>query len=294
VIETIIFSMDRAMQCESLLRSMDDMCTGINHITVICRATGQLHEDAYTRLMSEERKVSTTFIQEGRGFGLAAALEDTVRTAPDGSYVCINVDDQIYYRPADFRYAVSVLVERYAFVWSWRLGDPDWHHPNPHRGGYWLRENSPGRDHGYLWHSDGALYCREDYLRVLDGAAAAAEAGLEWKKQSLTPNHLETIGVTHPHLWRNRRHVGPSKPCCMTWQVNKESTTAGRFGAPWKTVPETELDVLAQAFLNGKRVQNDLLYKDHSWTQRFQQPDGIPTHVRACEEASKFYASLIR
>lgn len=282
----IIFSMDRAMQCESLVRSMKDMCTGIDSLTVIRRASSRLHIDAYDAAAAAHKDVP--FCAEAPDFGCAQWLDRTLTsTMPD--YVCINVDDQIYYRPADFTAATRWLEQDDdAFVWSWRLGM----HPllteqaSPWRS-YWRCERPLNRHYGYVWHSDGALYERSKYVGVLDREIE------DWRTLELIPNDIEKRGARprHPH---QGAHLGPLQPCCMTWQINKEVTTKNKYGAPWASIPATELDALAKAFLAGKRVDNKILYTDRSWTRRFQAADAYPTHVHACPEAAAFYATLIR
>jgi hypothetical protein len=278
----VVFSMDRALQCDSLLRSVDDHVTGVERVIVIARATSELHARAYGEITSD-----CMLLMEKPGRSCSMLLADAVGGT---DHIALAVDDQVFYRSSDFVLAVSRLGVERAFVWSWRLG---------HKPGvttrwldHWICSAAGTRDESYryLFHSDGALYRRDDYVHMLDTYVPG------WQTRALIPNDLEAGPAAAQRDWQMSvgPHVGPLEATCMTWQLNKQSTTEGRYGAPWCTIPETKLDALAEAFLAGKRVDNARLYEDTSWTTRFQQPDSLPTHVHACEEASHFYADLIR
>lgn len=274
--------MDRAMQCESLLRSLRDHATGIDRTVVIARATSLLHQEAYTALKTEHSECRVVSDVLGCSVHLAQVLED----GPD--HVALAVDDQLFYRQSDFAHAVKELDSARGFVWSWRLGEK----PNTtqNRGAFW--QCSPpidDVDYGYLFHSDGAVFHANEYTALLDRFLPG------WRNNALIPNNLEGhVAACYPQWCADvGPHIGPLKPTCITWQINKEVTTR-EYGAPWITIPETELDVLAQAFLAGKRVDNQALYADLSWVTRFQKSGDGPTHVTACAEASRFYATMIR
>ncbi len=281
----IIFSMNRALQCDSLLTSLEDHATGIDTTAVICRTTSRLHIDAYDK--AAELHPNADFCAETEGFGCTQWLKRVLGTYKDITHVCINVDDQIYFRPADFQRAATTVAHP-VFIWSWRLG-----HTPPWTYGlktHWAARDSADKHYGYLWHSDGALYELEAYLRMLNGSTP------NWRTDSnLIPNDLEQNAAMYCPIWGQRLiHCGPLEQTCITWQINKESTTESNYKAPWATVPETELNALAAAFLAGKRVDNQKLYNDLSWTTRFQKPTSAPTHIEACPEAAAFYATLLR
>jgi hypothetical protein len=281
----IIFSMDRALQCDSLINSVRDHVTGVNRVVVIARATSELHAKAYNVLGCSYTEYE--ILLETHKHGLTSLLSKIVYSA-DLDYVAIAVDDQIFYRPSDFTTAVGALEDEKAFVWSWRLS----HKPGETeiKNKYWLDAAPKDEVYRYLWHSDGALYRRDHYVRMLNTYIPL------WPTQRLIPNDIEARIASAAHEWQPSvgPHVGPLNATCMTWQINKEKSTAGVWASPWCTIPETELDVLAQAYLNGKRTDNLALYTDLSWTTRFNRPGAYPTHVSAGEEASRFYAALIR
>ena len=286
MITLVIFSMDRALQCDSLLQSIQDHGTGVSDIVVIARASSERHALAYDKMMTRHDSI-VSMVSERNGVSCSSALAEVVKLA---DHICLTVDDQVFYRPSNFNTARAHLEKEHGFVWSWRLGRRLG--VTADKTDHWLCSVAGTRDknYRYLFHSDGALYRRGDYVRLLDMYVPG------WETKSYIPNDLENEVARMQPAWQMSvgPHVGPLEATCKTWQLNKQSTTEGRYGAPWCTIPETKLDALAEAFLAGKRVDNTKLYADISWTTRFQQPDSFPTHVHACEEASRFYAGLIR
>ena len=289
MISLVVFSKDRAMQLESLLKSVKDHCTGIDHVAVIARASSQLHVDAYMQLRVtgeyDELVVDGPGNDLPLGHHLDLATVDTVHTA-------LAVDDMIFYRPSDFAKAAATLEEHGAFVWSWRLGrnaapmaSPCLEDLAPH----WLCSpfvDDP--DLQYMFHTDGALYGTVDYVHMLDRWLP------DWKTGPYTPNDLEAVVAGQRTQWAASvgPHVGPLNATCITWQLNRVQT---KYGSPAAEVPATSVDALARAYLDGKRVENEILYAALQADSLHWNPPGArPTHVYASEEASKFWASCIR
>jgi hypothetical protein len=288
MITLVVFSKDRAMQLDSLLRSVKDHCTGIDWVTVIYQGSTDLHFDAYQKVASLDDVHLTMYPQHSVPIG--AALLDAVA---DSDYVALAVDDMTFFEPSDFKKAAFSLGEHQGFVWSWRLGRPMSHQPcacpfdeaDPH----WLVSALySDADYGYLWHSDGALYHTADYIAALDMFLP------DWRTGAHTPNDLEAAVAGHKAKWAASvgPHLGPLAPTCITWQLNRVQT---RYGSPAAEIPETNTDALARSYLDGKRVDNEKLYAAlRENPLRFNPPGARPTHVYACEEASKFWAGCVR
>ena len=143
-------------------------------------------------------------------------------------------------------------------------------------------------DYGYLWHSDGALYRTATYTETLYRFLP------DWRTADYTPNDLEAAVAGRKPKWAARvgPHLGPLTPTCITWQLNRVQT---RYGSPAAEIPETNTDALAAAYLAGKRVDNEKLYAAlRENPLRWNPPGARPTHVYACEEASRFWAGCVR
>lgn len=294
MITLVVFSKDRAMQLDSLLRSVRDNCTGIDWIAAVVDASSDLHERAYDKLAAEYEELDGFRMLRqraigGLGMGLGAACKH-------GDHLALAVDDQLFYAPSDFRKAAFSLDEHNAFVWSWRLGlrkdrSETERCPCPldEADPHWLCsafDSDP--DYGYLWHSDGALYGTSAYVNKLDTWLP------DWRTGNYTPNDLEAAVAARAARWKPSvgPHLGPLSPTCITWQLNRAQT---KYGSPAAEIPETNVDALAQAYLEGKRVDNEKLYEAlRADPLQWNPPGARPTHVYACEEASKFWAGCVR
>lgn len=279
------------MQLDSLLRSVKDHCTGIDRVTVIYRGSTDLHFKAYQEVARTQ--TIDVALHPQHSVPLGRVLDDAVH---EFDHVALAVDDMTFYRPSDFKKATFSLDEHGAFVWSWRPGLRRDHIENercvcpfdeadPH----WIASAlDPDPDYGYLWHSDGALYMTGMYLRRLD------EWLHDWRTGAYTPNDLEAALACQKRRWATSvgPHLGPLEPTCITWQVNRVQTL---YGSPAAEIPETNTDALARDYLEGKRVDNDALYGALCANPLRWNPPGVrPTHIYACEEASRFWASCIR
>ena len=321
MITLVVFSKDRAMQLDSLLRSVKDHCTGIDWIAAVVDASSDLHERAYDKLAAEYEEPGGFRMLRQRAVGsLGVALGTACK---HGEHLALAVDDQLFYAPSDFKKAAFSLDEHNAFVWSWRLGlrpnrietercpcpfdeaDPHWlcsafdmaferFSKKLYFNISWaINATLSANDdpnYGYLWHSDGALYRTATYTRMLDAWLP------DWRTGDYTPNDLEGLVAGRAARWKPSTgpHVGPLSPTCITWQLNL-ARRAYASGSPAFELPETRLDALAQAYLDGKRVDNEKLYTAlRENPLRFNQPGDRPTHVRACEEASRFWAGCVR
>lgn len=286
------------MQLDSLLRSVKDHCTGIDHVAVIAKASSQLHIAAYKNLRDTGDGRYDELTVDGPNGGLPLGQHLDALPFDDGpaDYYCLAVDDQLFYRPSDFKKAAFSLDEHGSFVWSWRLGlREDFEAteycicPFDEAGPHWLAsafDSDP--DYGYLWHTDGALYRAADYTRKLDMYLP------DWRTGAYTPNDLEAAVAGRAARWKPSvgPHLGPPTATCITWQLNRVQT---KYGSPAAEIPETNTDALAKAYLEGKRVDNDALYGALCANPlRWNPPGARPTHVYACEEASRYWAGCVR
>lgn len=282
MITLVVFSKDRAMQLDSLLRSVKDYCTGIDRVVPIVYASNALHENAYWKLAHE---APFTELRMQVGDPLGKLVEEVTTKGSD--HIALAVDDMLFYARSDFRSAARRLRDQDAFVWSWRLG----HKPGVTReiADFWdCAALTADRDYGYLFHSDGALYRTEGYLRMVDGMLP------DWRTGEYTPNDIEGAVACRKRQWAPQvgPHLGPLHPTCITWQLNRVQT---KYGSPAAEIPETNVDALARAYLDGARIDNEKLYAAlRENALRFNPPGTRPTHVWACEEASRFWAAAIR
>jgi hypothetical protein len=277
--------MDRALQCDSLLRSIADHVSGVDEVAVIVRASSELHARSYIQLTAEHPRVRFWRQDAGQSASMLLAV------AIDGAdFVSLAVDDQVYFAPSDFSLATAALEDERGFVWSWRLG----HEPGvtEFRGSYWCCvPEIVHRDYGYIFHTDGALYRRARFVAVLDRCLP------DWRQGLYIPNDLECACAARRGMWAGAvgPHLGPFEQTCITFQINKEYTTAETYGAPWCSTERTRLDVLAEAYVAGARVSNVALYAAiGSYFLPMARAAGMSTHVPAIPEVAVRYAALVQ
>lgn len=285
MITLVVFSKDRAMQLDSLLRSVREHCTGIDDVAVIARASSELHTESYRCVRDTD--LYDAFVCDGPGNATPIGQHLDIALL-NYSHVALAVDDQIFYAPSDFAKAAATIDLVRAFAWSWRLGRNN-NTDNLYNDDHWVCSPlTDDRDYGYPFHSDGALYKKTDYMMMFDKYLP------DWRTGQYTPNDLEAAVAGQKARWAAvvGPHLGPLEPTCITWQVNRVQT---KYGSPAAEIPETNVDALAKAYLEGKRVNNDILYAMLQADPLCWNPPGArPTHVYASEQASKVWASCIR
>lgn len=267
MIRVIVFSKDRPFQVESLVRSLRELATGVDEIVVVAVASTSAAREGYL-VMRQETGCKLVFeAQPG------ASTRELQALFEGADFVGFTVDDQLFFRPSDYRLAARALVEDDAFLWSWRLSAKL---TVTDDRGLWWRCSSGEGSYGYLFHTDGSLYETKALVAFFDRALPA------WRVGRYTPNDLEGRTVRYAR----GLHVGPFEKTCVSFALNKVTTAVGAT-ALWCAVAETTPEALIEAFLAGRRFDNAAFYlRAAEWS--------AGTHVPATQEAARFYASLIR
>jgi hypothetical protein len=117
-IGAIIFSMDRAIQLDALLRSFFLNKIGVCKVVVIYRTSTREHEIAYNEVV-EIFKNDVEFIQE-RGEGFKSLVLDTMDNL-NTDKVFFLVDDIIFTHRIDFNELIKIDTNK--FIFSLRLGE---------------------------------------------------------------------------------------------------------------------------------------------------------------------------
>lgn len=274
----VVASMDRAFQCDALLRSLQYVA-GLDRIVVIARATSALHMRAYARLKMRFGYIEV--IDDTDGYSVH--LGRVVQQLADTDHLMLMVDDQMFFAHADCTQAAAKLSQvQNAFVWTWRLGF-DSRFCESLGDGTWKALAAVKDDYyGYPWHSDGALFNVGAWRAHVDRALS------DWATYPYIPNELEAAGAkaireSFPHF----AQLGGERPVCTTWQINKEATTRHRFGAKWCGISEIELDELARKYVAGARFSLSPFWRDAAY-RFFNSP-----HVPPTLEMARRFASYI-
>jgi hypothetical protein len=89
---TIVFSKDRALQLDALLRSYHDHVTPLGAVKVLCDASTSRHREAYYEVFA--RHPWAVLCWQGSSF-----KEDLLALLPHEGHVVFFVDDQVFVRP---------------------------------------------------------------------------------------------------------------------------------------------------------------------------------------------------
>ena len=112
----IVFSMNRPLQLDALLRSYKACVSDRAPLSVLYSATSEPYESAYQELAEMHAGSGVTFIREQDFRTDLISVLDTL----DAGAVFFLVDDLIFTRPVDMRYLSSIDLQQ--FVPSIRLG----------------------------------------------------------------------------------------------------------------------------------------------------------------------------
>jgi hypothetical protein len=115
---TIIFSMDRAIQLDALLRSFFMNKIGDCKVTVIYKASNKEHKNAYFEVI-ESFQESVKFIEEGE-MPFKILVIDTIEDL-NTDKIFFLVDDIIFTHEVDFNKLIDIDTSKYIF--SLRMGE---------------------------------------------------------------------------------------------------------------------------------------------------------------------------
>lgn len=120
-IVVLMFSMDRAMQCDAALRSLKLNCVDLEEadVKVICFVTTDRHDESYFQMVEDHEHQGILFIQQS-----PIAFEHNVLNALKGySHVLFLVDDNIFTKKFHLEYAkISLRDNSNILTFSYRLG----------------------------------------------------------------------------------------------------------------------------------------------------------------------------
>jgi len=115
----IVFSKDRPLQLDALLRTFRTLASGDVSLTVIYAASTERYRDAYLELMGLHESGATRFLAESEHGGFRASLGDVLDKLTSDA-VFFLVDDIVFIERVDIERLARLAVE--GFVPSMRLG----------------------------------------------------------------------------------------------------------------------------------------------------------------------------
>jgi hypothetical protein len=240
-VRTIIFSKDRAMQLDLLLRSMERYAPQLDDVWVIWKAdVGSKFEEAYYNLFKLHKLEPRAWRQND--FMNPVQLFTAANPHP---YIQFLVDDCVFYRPLDF-YAWTLEPNS---AYAPRLGlNCNWcgniQVPQQVPTQLWREVGGEGdRDFDCTWSMDGHIYPKQDVQPFID------------RGRYSNPNELEAeyCGAIRPRLYF------PQHSCLTNIPHNsvgpyKDNRHLARGDEPVRR--------LNDMFLDGWRIKQDLMNFD--------------------------------
>lgn len=232
----LVFSRDRAAQCDLLLKSLKAYAHSEN-TRVIYRATGPRFERGYARL-SDLHYPGVLFTREFEDFN--SLLWRELRDCEDRT-VTFFCDDDVVYQLLPGDPNTMLLEDKQVLTVSWRLGYGNTRMRVPKGFPTWEWMSLPRHDFGFPGSIDGHTFRTKDLLRMLD------------KQVMDNPTFLETV------LARRVEALAEERPLMRSFEeqvlvgvpVNRVSYNSGvDFG---ERFPQS-VEFLNERFLSGERI----------------------------------------
>jgi hypothetical protein len=184
-IACIIFSKDRPIQLDALLRSLQLNCVGLNGITIVYRASDKSFHSAYAEVLARHRRFISAHEEGAEGFKVC--LEKTLTNLLTDRIFFL-VDDIVFINGVDFndlkaidlsKYIVSLRLNpnlTYSYVvdkaqptpsfsringglfcWDWNAAELDWAYPLSVDGHCFRRREILAAIKGLQYHSPNTL-----------------------------------------------------------------------------------------------------------------------------------------
>jgi hypothetical protein len=265
-LSVLIFSKNRACQCDGLLRSVRDHFHASHaRITVLFRATTPAFQRGYDLLIRRRTLDGMVFRPEKT---FRDDVNDIVGGCGDDSFVMFLVDDDVVFRPCDVTPALDVFSEKHLFIslradesypsdippvfisketyleWKWNYSK-----------GMWVTWNYP-------FSVDGNIYHARHIKKALKSISFKA------------PNSLEGRLHAYRHAWwvkRISKALAPGRAVVFNNPINRVQEE----GETWHENITPEF--LNDTYLNGMQIDNRVLYDAAPSATHFAVP---PTFVR--------------
>jgi hypothetical protein len=248
-LDIVIFSKDRACQCDSLLRSIrDNFRAPYVSLTVLYKASGPAFQAGYD-LLAARSELQRATLRPQRSFyedvrSLCNGLDDT-------SQVMFLVDDDIVFRPCDISAAAEAFTDEHLFI-SLRAsrsyagdGAPRFLSDGPYLEWKWNYHTRSWVTWNYPFSVDGNIFHADHIKKIIRNIAFDA------------PNSFEGRMHTYRHAWwikRIKKALALPEAAVFNNPLNRVQTESETWHA------DVSADSMNEHFLNGMRIDNAALY----------------------------------
>lgn len=293
----LVFSKNRPLQLWGLVQSiLDNTDLAPDQIVCVCKSSDRNFRKAYEVVQAE---LGCSIIHEENSsrrlsrllFGRKSLYKYIMELIQGSEFVSLAVDDMFYFREASFGRAAETLKENPEIcLWSWRIGAD----LQPYKGlrikdTHWIVPHATASmPYRYIFHTDGSVFRREDleyWLQLIP----------ERSRKAFNLNQIEGYLARYSDSERDnlklgKLHAGPLIQACVTWQINKVSTSGG---GGFCEVNNTNTPHLLEIFERGGRLDYSPLYQRSDWLIDCNEDWGNPpTHVAPTEQASELWSQM--
>lgn len=218
---TVLFSKDRAMQCDLAINSLKENCIGEHKVHVLYACSNKRHEESYKTLMNEHPQI---FFHKENNFKL-----DLLELVKDQDYVMFLVDDNIFTNNFNVYHILRLLnAHPESIGFSLRLGvnttycyslDQEQEIPPCVK----LADNilmfgwgEAKADFNYPLELSSSIYKVKNILPILNNTDYSNPNGLEWNMACSSP----MFKSTKPMLMCYEQSVAFCNPINKTQRVN--------------------------------------------------------------------------
>lgn len=255
MINIVIFSKDRALQLDSLLRSIkDNFKLPISDFFVLYRSSSREFRKGYEKLIQKEIIPEIRWIEETT---FRSNLISICQGLNRDSKVMFLVDDDIFFRPFNDRELLDKFSKRHLFIslrtdrsyeidvvpefiscnsyleWNWRSTSKDlkrvtWHYP---------------------FSVDGNIFHTEDIQRIIISTEFKAPNSLESGMQKYKRSLLKSIW-----LLLRKKALSPLNAVLFNNPLNSVQLE----GETWNA--GLDVEKMNKEYLSGRRINNEVLY----------------------------------
>ena len=248
-IEIVIFSKDRALQLDSLIRSIrDNTDLSSSRIYILYKSTNSSYQQGYNKLTAMNYLRNISWIKEDSFKGDLTRILEEVQ---DKSLLMFLVDDNIFHREITTSEITRKFTRRHLFI-SLRVSTkyaeslPDFININNYLEWKWTDRKNRLNTWGYPFSVDGNIYSagfiKKTIIKTNFSAPNTLEGNLDKKKSSF-------------FVKTKSRALAPSNPCLFNNPLNKVQSEWETWNASINT------DILNEMYLKGKIIDNKTIYK---------------------------------
>lgn len=248
-INCIIFSKDRPLQLDSLLRSIKDhFQIPFNKIIILYKSSSHLFQEGYRKLIDRKIIPNCQWINENE---FRNDLYNVLRSFEEDSLIMFLVDDDIFFKQFEGPNVLNAFSDKHLFI-SLRASrdykndiQPRFLKTNEYLEWKWNYNRKKPVTWNYPFSIDGNIFHTSIIKKIVSNISFSA------------PNTFEGNMHIYRHAWwlkRIKLALAPLKPAVVNNPLNKVQTE----GETWNR--NISVESLNQKYLEGFQIDNSVFY----------------------------------